>query len=456
MGKLNEILSNIELILDHVYEGVVVADHDCRVVYVNEANQRITGFNNKLILGKYVRDVVPMSSLIEVVKTGREKLMNKTWIGSKYVISNIVPIFDGQEIIGSISVFMDITEIEALNNRLRQAEEQINHLSKQLYSYIGNEEFITGKSTMMKKVFYIAQKASGISSNVLITGESGTGKEVLARFIHNNGLGRQKPFVAVNCGAIPETLLESEFFGYEPGAFTGARNSGKAGLFEQAKGGTIFLDEIGDLPLFLQVKFLRVLQDKEIHRLGGSRSINLDVRVIAATNRPLEKMVAEKSFREDLYYRLNVIQINIPPLRERKEDTHIYVRHFMEKLSKSMGLQCPRISPDALKVLLDYDYPGNIRELGNILEKCLVMDEDGVIDQKDLPELLNAYIKENYVYFYGKSGWPTLRELEKTLLERTLSEYPNKSTAAKILGISRATLYRKIRECGIEQQYVSE
>lgn len=449
MGKLKEIISSIEMILDHVYEGVVVADRDYRVVYVNAANQRITGFDNRQILGKYVKDVVPMSSLMEVIATGREKLMNKTWIGSKYVISNIVPIFDGKEIIGSISVFMDITEIEALNNRLRQAEEQISHLSKQLYRYIGNEDFITGKSQLMQKAFYVAQKASGINSNVLITGESGTGKEVLARFIHNNGLGKQKPFIAVNCGAIPETLLESELFGYEPGAFTGASSHGKAGLFEQAGGGTVFLDEIGDLPLFLQVKFLRVLQDKVIYRLGGSSKINLDVRVIAATNQPLEKMIAQKAFREDLYYRLNVIQINLPPLRERKEDIHVYIKFLLEKHAKALGAECPQITSDVLRLLLDYDYPGNLRELGNILEKCIVMDEDGVIDINDLPDSLKGSVQNSGVLQYGDQNWPTIRQMEKTLLEKTLSAYPSKSRAARALGISRATLYRKIRECGM-------
>ena len=448
MSKLKEIISKVELILDHIYEGVVIADHECRVIYVNDANEKITGFDNKHILGKYVTDVVPMSSLVEVIKTGKEKLRVKTWLGNKYVISNIVPIFDGKELIGCISVFMDITQIDALSNKLKQAEAQINHLSKQLYGFLGNEEFITGKSPLMQKVFYIAQKASAINSSVLITGESGTGKEVLARFIHNSGFGSQKPFVAVNCGAIPEALLESELFGYEPGAFTGASSHGKAGLFEQAKGGTIFLDEIGDLPLALQVKFLRVLQDKAIHRLGGSGRVNLEVRVIAATNRPLEKMVAEKVFREDLYYRLNVIQINIPPLRERKEDIHLYIKFLLEKLSRAMDVKCPKIAPEAIKLLLKYDYPGNIRELGNILEKCLVMDENGVIDTDDLPDFLNIYIKKYGLYMHEEE-WPTFKQMEKMLLERTLSAYPKKSKAAEILGISRATLYRKMEECGI-------
>lgn len=452
MSKLKEIISKVEVVLDHIYEGVVIADNEYRIIYANEANKRITGLDNKNILGKHIKDAVPMSSMVEVIKTGEEKLRTKTLVGSKYVISNIVPIYDGAELMGCISVFMDITEIDVLNNKLKQAEAKISHLSKQLYGLWGNDEFVTGKSPLIQKVFFIAQKASTINSNVLITGESGTGKEVLARFIHNNGFGSQKPFVAVNCGAIPETLLESELFGYEPGAFTGASSRGKAGLFEQANGGTIFLDEIGDLPISVQVKFLRVLQDKAVQHLGGNSRIKLEVRVIAATNRPLEKMVAEKTFREDLYYRLNVIQINIPPLRERKEDIHLFIKFFLEKLSRDMDIKCPKIAPDALKLLLNHDYPGNIRELGNILERCLVMDEDGVIDTNDLPEFFSIDIKKYGLNIYEGQEWPTLKQMEKILLKKTLSAYPQKRRAAEVLGISRATLYRKMGECGIEKK----
>ncbi len=449
MSKLKQIISKVELVLDHIYEGVVIADSEYRVIYANDANQRITGLDNNNILGKKIEDVVPMSSMAEVIRTGKEKLRTKTLVGSKYIISNIVPIFDGAEIIGCISVFMDITEIEALNNKLKQAEARISRLSKQLYGIWESDEFVTGRSPLIKKVFFIAQKASAINSNVLITGESGTGKEVLARFIHNSGCGSKNPFVAVNCAAIPETLLESELFGYEAGAFTGASSRGRAGLFEQANGGTIFLDEIGDLPLSIQVKFLRVLQDKAVQRLGGSSRTRLEVRVIAATNRPLEKMVEEKTFREDLYYRLNVIQINVPSLRERKEDIHLFIKFFLEKLSGDMGIKCPRVAPDALKMLLSYDYPGNIRELGNILERCIVMDEDGVIDAKDLPELIDKYTKKYGLNIGEGQEWLTLKQMEKILLKKALLVYPQKRKAAESLGISRATLYRKMRECGI-------
>lgn len=444
MHRLEKMISNIEIILRHVHEGIVIADREGKVVYVNEANERITGLDNKKIVGKYVKDVVPDSSLIEVIETGKEKLGNRTRVRDKYVISNIAPIYDDDEIIGGISVFLDITEVENLNIRLKSAQKQINRLSQQLSTLAGDGEFIFGKSPMMQKIVYVAQKAAGVTSNVLILGESGTGKEMLARFIHKTGPRKEKPFVAVNCGAIPETLLESELFGYEAGAFTGASSKGKVGIFEQAEGGTIFMDEIGDMPLSLQVKLLRVLQDKEIMRLGGTKKIKLDVRLISATNKPLEKMVAEKKFREDLYYRINVIQINLPPLRERKEDIPLYVRFLMKKLSKQIGSVIPKISPKAMKAIINYDFPGNVRELENILEKSMIMDEDKIIDIDDLPESIKKDVSSHGFYINIDSSWPTLEEVEKALLEKTLSIYPNKTKAAEVLGISRATLYRKL------------
>ncbi|MCR4429452.1 MAG: sigma 54-interacting transcriptional regulator [Tepidanaerobacteraceae bacterium] len=446
MRKLEKMISAIEIILRHVHEGIVIADREGRVVYVNDANERITGFDNSKILGRLVKEVVPESSLIEVIKTGREKLGTRTRVRDKYVISNIVPIYDESEIIGSISVFLDVTEVENLNLKLKKAQEQIDKLSRELSTFTGDGNFICGKSEIMKKIMYIAQKAAGVNSNVLITGESGTGKEVLAHYIHKLGSRKEKPFVAINCGAIPETLLESELFGYEPGAFTGAGNRGKAGIFELANGGTIFLDEVGDMPLALQVKLLRVLQDKEIQRLGGTTGIKLDVRVMAATNKPLEKMINEKSFREDLYYRLNVIEISLPPLRERKEDIPSYVRFLLDKLAVQLKIPCPGISPGAMKTLMNYDFPGNIRELENILEKSMVMDEDGTIDNDDLPGFLNADAGAGRFYIDTEGKWPKLKDVEKTLLEKTIAAFGNKTRAAKALGISRATLYRMLEE----------
>lgn len=454
MDRLEKIIQAIDFILKRVHEGIVIADRNGRVIYVNEANERITGLNNKKVLGQKVIDVVPTSSLIDVLKSGKERLGVKTKVNNKYVYSNIVPIYENGILIGSISIFLDLTEIQDLNQKLKDAQQQINILSKQLSGFIGDKDFIVGKNPKMQKVLHISQKAAGVISNVLITGESGTGKEVVARYIHKIGPRKDKPFVEVNCGAIPETLLESELFGYESGAFTGADPKGKMGLMEKANGGTIFLDEIGDMPFSLQVKLLRVLQDNEIRRLGGGRKIKLDVRVISATNKSLEAMVEKGTFREDLYYRLNVIHIELPPLRERSEDIPIYVKFLMEKIGQRLDKKIHEISPVALRCLINYHFPGNIRELENILEKSFVMDEDGIIDIDDLPEFLSLIPKNDDFNWDFKGNWPTLKEVEQAIIERALTAFPNKTEAAKALGISRATLYRKMEEMGLNQDIV--
>lgn len=450
MEKLEDIIQAIDFVLKHVHEGIVIADRNGKVIYVNEANERITGLDNKKVLGKQVIDVVPTSSIMDVIYSGKEKLGVNTKVGDKYVYSNIVPIRKDGEVIGGISVFLDMTEVEKLTRELKEAKQKINFLSKQLSGFIGDKDFIVGKNPKMQKVLQISQKAAGVISNVLITGESGTGKEVVARYIHKNSPRKNKPFVAVNCAAIPESLLESELFGYEPGAFTGAHPKGKKGLFERAEGGTIFLDEIGDMPYPLQVKLLRVLQDSEIRPLGGEHKIKLDVRVISATNKALEVMVEQGSFREDLFYRLNVIHIKLPPLRERKEDIPIYVKYLMDKIKNRLDKEIHNITPKALRTLMNYHFPGNIRELENILEKSIVMDEDGIIDVDDLPEFLSLETRQNGIYIDFEDDWPALSDVEKTMIEKTLMAFPNKTKAAQVLGISRATLYRKMKELGIE------
>ncbi|WP_213951837.1 sigma-54 interaction domain-containing protein [Tepidanaerobacter syntrophicus] len=454
MDKLEKIVRSIDFILKHVHEGIVIADREGRVIYVNEANERITGLDNKKILGQKVIDVVPTSSLIDVLKSGKERLGVKTRVNNKYVYSNIVPIYESGVLIGSISVFLDLTEIQDLNQKLESARQQINSLSKQLSGFIGDKDFIVGRNPKMQKVLEVAKKAAGVISSVLITGESGTGKEVVAKFIHNNSPRKNGPFIEVNCSAIPETLLESELFGYEPGAFTGADPKGKTGLLEKANGGTIFLDEIGDMPFSIQAKLLRVLQDSEIRKLGGGRKIKLDIRVISATNRSLEAMVESGEFREDFYYRLNVIHIELPPLRERSEDIPVYAKLLMDKIGQRLNKKIQDISPAALRCLINYHFPGNIRELENILEKGFVMDEDGIIGVDDLPEFLSLKPEHNILKWNFDENWPTLQEAEKAIIERTLKAFPNKTKAAKVLGISRATLYRKMEEMGLDKDIV--
>jgi len=284
---------------------------------------------------------------------------------------------------------------------------------------------------------------------VLIRGESGTGKELLAHAIHNLSPRRSCPFVKVNCAAVPENLLESELFGYEEGAFTGAKKGGKPGKFEQAHGGTIFLDEIGDMPLKMQVKILRVLQEKEVERLGSTKTINVDVRVIAATNRNLERLINERKFREDLFYRLNVVNLEIPPLRERKEDIPLLADFLVKKLCKSLGIGEKNISQSTYNVLLRYKWPGNVRELENALERALNVIDSDIIQ----PEHLPYYIRQSGNSL--KDGVFNLKsiveETEKETIKRALNADGGSSLeAAKLLGISKSTFYDKLAKYGIK------
>ena len=303
---------------------------------------------------------------------------------------------------------------------------------------------IIGKSDAMQEIFELIPRVSQTDSTVLITGESGTGKELIAQAVHGNSPRCYMPFIAVNCGALPDSLLESELFGYERGAFTGAEHT-KKGRFELADGGTLFLDEIGDISLKTQVDLLRVLQQKEFRRLGGQETIKVDVRILAATNRDLERAIKEKQFREDLYYRLNVIAIHVPPLRERKEDIPLLVDVFIRRNCLEMNKEPVKIASSALKLLGDYDWPGNVRELENVIERALVIGKAKEIVTEDLP--FSRKVLETD--FFSKS----LKIMEKMHIQRILDETKwNIAQAARELEIDRQTLYNKIEKYKIERQ----
>jgi len=317
-------------------------------------------------------------------------------------------------------------------------------------------ENIIGVSFAMQKVFEMIERVADTNATVLVTGESGVGKELVARAIHYNSSKRDNPLVVVNCGAIPESLLESELFGYEKGAFTGAVST-RLGRFELATGGSIFLDEIGDMSFNLQVKLLRVLQEKAFERIGGSKTIKVDVRIIAATNRKLEDLVSENKFREDLYYRLNVVPIHIPPLRDRRQDIPILINFFLEQSNRINSASIEGFSEEAMKALMEYDFPGNVRELQNIVERMVVLKRDGHIDIEDLPEKLYSMEKEDAVLQQETSididkGYDTLvSEFEKTLIIKALSETQGvKSKAAQVLNINRTTLIEKMKRLGLD------
>lgn len=315
---------------------------------------------------------------------------------------------------------------------------------------MGESNFIV-KSAKMRDLLDMVIRVAQADSIVLITGESGTGKELIASIIHNNSQRKDKQFIKINCGAIPATLLESELFGYEAGAFTGAKKSGKSGYFELADGGTLFLDEIGDLPYNLQVKLLRVLQNHEFNRVGGEKSVKVDVRVIAATNQNLLEKVRSKEFREDLYYRLNVIPVHIPPLRERKEEIPVLVMHFLEVFNRKYKLN-RRITPQVIDVFMDYDWPGNIRELENLIERLVVTSNNDIIKAEDLPHVMNkAALPSAAVSVTSIVPMrDAIASVEKQLLQKAFAQYRSTREIGRALQINASTVVRKAARYGIK------
>jgi DNA-binding NtrC family response regulator len=331
-------------------------------------------------------------------------------------------------------------------NKIIRENTMLRNCLKDKYKF----ENIIGISFPMQKVFEMIEKVADTNATVLITGESGVGKELVARAIHYNSSRKDNPLVVVNCGAIPETLLESELFGYEKGAFTGATGT-RYGRFELAHGGSMFLDEIGDMSFNLQVKLLRVLQEKTFERVGGSKSINVDVRIIAATNRVLDDLVRDGKFREDLYYRLNVVPIHLPPLRERKQDIPLLLNYFLERSNKVNGAEIDGCSESAMSVLMNYTYPGNVRELQNLIERVVVLKKKGMIDLEDLPDKIYLAEQEQS-HFEIEKGYDTLvSNFEKSLILQALQETNGvKSKAAQVLSLNRTTLIEKMKRLGIE------
>jgi DNA-binding NtrC family response regulator len=336
-----------------------------------------------------------------------------------------------------------MTVKKALENRLLKKE--IVRLKKEVQSRYHFHQLI-GKSPLMQEIYNLIERISDSTSNVLITGESGTGKELVAKAIHYNGARKEGPFVAVNCAAIPETLLESELFGYKKGAFTDAK-ADKKGLMIEAAEGTIFLDEITEMPPMLQAKLLRVIEERQVRPLGETHSYSLDVRVISASNRDIKDLIHQGRFREDLYYRLKVIDIELPPLRERREDIPLLVQHFMSRFEKEPKKKVTGVSEDVLKILINYSWPGNVRELENVIQRAMALCQHEAILPEDLPPSMLRGLKEESLFEKGFQVKYTLDQLEKEYIKKVLIEVGgNKSKAAEILGLDRKTLYRKLEE----------
>lgn len=330
----------------------------------------------------------------------------------------------------------------------KRLREEVARLRREVRAYKRFGELI-GQSQVMRQIYAVIGAVSTNKSTVLVTGESGTGKELVARTIHQKGPWRERPFVAINCGAMSETLLDSQLFGHRRGAFTGAI-ADHNGVFQAADGGTLFLDEISEIPLALQVKFLRAIQEKEVTPLGSTRSVKVDVRIIAASNRNLEEEVRKGTFRDDLFYRLNVVPIHLPPLRERREDILLLVEHFIAIFSKEYNVQPKRVAAEALDKLVAHPWPGNIRELQNVIERVFALSQSTEITLADLPTPIAAS-EEHPVNFNAFAELPTLEGMEKSLIATALQKSRgNKNEAARILAIDRQRLYRKIEKYGLD------
>jgi PAS domain S-box-containing protein len=459
----------LEDVLEASHDGLFITDGDGRVLMVNTAWERICGIHRDFVVGKLAQDLVGMGfyteSCANKARVERKKvtIMLQMTRGDKVgqkIMATGIPIWgENGEIRRIVVNVRDITEIIYLKDLLEKTR-QLNEiyaaeLEQMRLQQVTRNGDIIARSPVTRRVMEMATQVAKVDSTVLITGESGVGKEIIAEAIHRLGHRANGPMIRVNCGAIPENLLESELFGYEPGAFTGARKQGKPGMFELAKKGTLFLDEVGDISLSLQVKLLRVLQDHEVMRVGGIKPIPVDCRIIAATNKNLEEMVAQGTFREDLYYRLDVVSLQIPPLRERKEDIPLLVLRLLEKINKKYGFT-KRFSPVVVDQLLAYSWPGNIRELENVIERMLVMTEDEELRMSHLP----TYISHYRVTLEGTdsllSHMPLHMPLNKVLelveaqrLRQAMKIHKSTRKVASLLKISQSAVIRKMKKHNI-------
>lgn len=435
--------AQISAIVNSVYEGVLAVDGNENITACNDAVKELLGIEigrEKEPIGTKVSEIVPELPFSEVISSGQSKVGYEQYFTSTgvYCLVNIKPVKIASRVVGAVATFRDKREIQKLAFRV-----------------IGNTSGFSFDSIISNndKIAELKEKARKISqtdSTVLIRGESGTGKELYARSIHSASPRWRAPFVPVHCGAIPESLLESELFGYEAGAFTGAKKSGKMGKFEYADQGTIFLDEIGDMPMHLQTKLLRVLQDGTFERVGGYKTVKANVRVLAATHRPLEEYIKENKFRRDLFYRLNVVPLYIPPLRKRREDIELLLNNFIEKYASKINTDKPVLSQELLDYLKNYSWPGNVRELENVAEYFLNVTDKKELDIDDLPHNMREVGDQYQEGKIDSDLLMPLTELEQKSFATAVNFYgtteQGKQKIAEQLGVSRATVYRKLKK----------
>ncbi|MHB8926979.1 MAG: sigma 54-interacting transcriptional regulator [Bacillota bacterium] len=458
LDSMKKVRHTLETVLEMAYDGLIVVDERGYVTMINQPLADLIGKQPSEVIGRHVTEVLENTRLDIVARTGVRELGHVQELrGQRFVVSRLPIIEDGRPV-GAVgkAIFKNLDHLREAIRRMDTLEGQLAFYRDELERVNGTRytlDSIITQNEGMVRLKDLAQQAARGTATILLRGESGTGKELFAHAIHNASPRRGRPFVKVNCAAVPEHLLESEFFGYAGGAFTDARKGGKPGKFELAAGGTIFLDEVGDMTPSLQAKLLRVLQEREFERVGGTTTVHADVRVIAATNHDLEAMVESGDFRRDLYYRLNVVGLTIPPLRERREDILPLTHQFITKFNEVMGQRVAGVTPEAAAILREHDWPGNVRELENVVERAMSLGTRDVIGTEHLPAHLTAGLDAG-------AASPRTRELlgyrdavaraESRAIADALSQAGgNKARAARLLGISRSHLYEKIAEYGL-------
>lgn len=457
-------LRELEAVFEHCHDGISIVDRNGKIVTSNPAMQRLLNLARDDYVGRNITDLVEegtFSSSVSsrVLSFGKPfTILQEVRSGTRCLTTG-VPIMseDGQVDMVVVNSH-DVTELYALKERLRQSQKLAGgyqaELSDMRVALMQNEDIVV-RSKKMLDILDLARRLAAVDTTVLIVGESGTGKEVVATLLHRASPKRsEKSFIKVNCGAIPRDLLEAELFGYEYGAFTGAAREGRAGLFELADGGSIFLDEVGEIPLDLQVKLLRVLQERELKKVGGSKVVKVDVRIIAASNRDLQELVSQGRFRQDLYYRLNVVPLEVPPLRERKEDIVALAMHYVRYFNRKYGFE-KVLSAELIDAMESYSWPGNVRELANLVERMVVTSKGNILGAGEFP-MENTASGSGHMRTDPLPGpmsiQEALMETEKSVILKILQNSRSTAGAARSMGISRATLARKMRKYGIRRR----
>ncbi len=435
--------------------GLVIVDRESRIVFWNREYSRFYDIDHEQAIGRPVREVISTSKLPVVLESGEPIIGDIFYVGGKALVCNRFPIIKNGEIIGAMSfeVFKRMEEVETFFHYINKLKNELGYYKNELrniqYAKYSLSEMV-GSSQVIQELKRQILKAARSNATVLIFGDTGTGKELVAHALHNESPRAVFPFVKVNCPAIPQELVESELFGYEEGSFTGALKKGKSGKFELANKGTLFLDEVGQLSLATQSKLLRVLQEREIERVGGKMPIPIDVRILAATNSSLEDLVQQGKFRLDLFYRLNVVQIDVPPLSERKTDIPELVSKFISSYCDRSGIPQKKISSEAIELLKTHSWPGNVRELENIIERAIYHSNSNILDVQHFPTLLKRPIEQSY--FNKDVSLESLKkEVEhQAILDMLTITKGNKKKAAELLKIDRSLLYQKMRRLGIK------